>query len=82
MDEIIEKIEQANWEELQILMKAIQDRNAVIFPDWSVTYMAVHKEYKNRRRDTNFIIKMLKQELRQSKKTSKKRTPSSEGVLF
>lgn len=72
MNEIIEKIKQANWEELQILMKAIEGRYAVAFPDWSVTYMAVHKEYKYRRRETQFIIKYLKQGLRQSKKQAKK----------
>ena len=71
---ILEKIKEANCEELQEIMSAIEKRYAVIFPEWEVTYMAVHKQYKFRRRDTQYILKMLKYGLRQSKKQSKKAT--------
>ena len=72
MNEVIGKIEQASWEELQILMKAIEDRYAVAFPDWSVTYTAVHVDYKRCRKDTRGIMKRLKQGVRYSKKQAKK----------
>ena len=72
MTEIIDKIQEAGYAELQEIMKAIEKRYAVAFPDWDVTYMAVHKEYRKRCADTRFIIKVLKRGLRESKKQAKK----------
>ena len=44
MDQVSILIESASQQELQILMDAIQDRYAQLFPDWDILYMALPKQ--------------------------------------
>ena len=45
MFELIEKIEQADEEEIAILLKAVLERYAELFPDWEVSTVSVQKSF-------------------------------------
>ena len=62
MQQIIEKIEQADDFEIQKIMETVERRYALLFPDWEVVYIAVHKEPALRRSDLQRILTMLEKE--------------------
>lgn len=61
MEHISVLIENASQQELQILMDAIQDRYAQLFPDWDILYMALPKaDPQQREHLVNQIIKKIR----------------------
>ena len=71
---VIEFIEQADDLEIEQIMKAVQRRYVVAFPQWEVLYLAVHKDPVLRKKDmealTAYIAKDLKWNEEQQKKDS------------
>ena len=43
MFELIEKIEQANENEIAVFLKAVLERYAELFPDWEVSTVSLQK---------------------------------------
>lgn len=58
MDELLEKIAQADEYEVEELLKAILRRYAEVFPDWEVSTVSLHKG-ADRKEQIDRIIKML-----------------------
>ena len=58
MDELFEKIAQADEYEVEELLKAILRRYAEVFPDWEVSMVSLHKG-ADRKEQIDRIIKML-----------------------
>ncbi len=64
MKEIIERIQTMSERELQVVMRAIQNRYASAFPEWDVVYMALHKDPELRVQEIEGILGLVSQELR------------------
>ncbi len=56
MKEIIERIQTMSERELQVVMRAIQNRYASAFPEWDVVYMVLHKDPELRVQEIEGIL--------------------------
>ncbi len=56
METIFEAIQQATLSELQEIMAEIEERYAILYPDWDVTYLAIHKDPVLRKAELANII--------------------------
>ncbi len=63
MDTLFEKIQQASLHELQEIMDEIAERYAVLYPDWDVIYVAVHKDPALRKAELAQIISQMEKDL-------------------
>ena len=43
MPDLIERIEKADGEELEVILKAVLSRYSVLFPDWELSTVSLHK---------------------------------------
>ncbi len=63
MDSLINKIQHTSLHELQQIMDEIEDRYAVLYPDWDTIYVAVHKDPILRREELAQIISQIEKEM-------------------
>lgn len=59
MESVIEKIRRMDSAQLQLVMKAVEDRYAQIYPEWDVTCFVFHKERRIRLREVENILKLI-----------------------
>ena len=64
MTDILARIEQADYEELDQIMDAVERRYAQVFPEWEVFYTAVHKEPALRRKELEELVAYIEKDLR------------------
>lgn len=65
--EVFDWIEQADIPQLQEIMDAIQDRYALVYPDWDILYLALPKQDCTQRRD---LLKKAYEKLKQADKSA------------
>ena len=64
MTDILARIEQADYEELDQIMDAVERRYPQAFPEWEVFYTAVHKEPALRRKELEELVAYIEKDLR------------------
>ena len=62
LKELLHRIEEANDFEIQDIMRAVEHRYKIAFPDWQVVYMAVHRDPKLKEEDLRGIIALVEKE--------------------
>ena len=57
MPDLIERIEKADGEELEVILKAVLSRYSVLFPDWELSTVSLHKtEDRNAQLDSMIMV--------------------------
>ena len=62
MEELLRRIEETDDFEIQDIMRAVERRYKIAFPDWEVVYMAVHRDPKLKEEDLKNIIAFIEKE--------------------
>ena len=62
MEELLQRIAVADDFEIQDIMRAVERRYKIAFPDWEVVYMAIHRDPKLKEKDLKGIIARIEKE--------------------
>ena len=59
METVLSRIAQASYTELEQIMRAVENRFSVAFPDWEVIYVSVHKDPKLRKEEVARLLEFI-----------------------
>ena len=72
LQRVIEFIEQADDLEIERIMEAVERRYAIAFPEWDVSYTAVHKDPALRRKELEELVVYIEKDLKWNEEQPKK----------
>ena len=68
---VLARIERAEYDELQQIMRAVERRYEQAFPEWDVVYIAMHKDPELRAKEMEETVKFLQKDLQWHIETQK-----------